>query len=613
MIRNADIVCFSSIDWDFIWQGHQQIMSTLAAAGNRVLFVENTGVRAAALKDLPRLKSRLRNWWKGTKGFRQVQDNLFVYSPVLLPFPYSRLVRWINRHLLFSALQRWMHAIGFRRPLVWTFLPTPLVLDMIRRLDPELTVYYCIDDLASSSPQARRIRTSERQLFRQADLVFVTSEKLRERAERDAPRVHVFPFGVDFDKFAGVRAQADGVPADLRSLPRPIIGYVGGLHQWLDQDLVAAAAARMPEASFVLVGPTQTDVSRLARHANVHLLDARPHDQVPRYIKGFDVGVIAYRLSDYTAHVYPTKMNEYLAMGIPVVATDLSEVRRFNAQFGDIVRITHSQEEFVGALRAATQPPGAGDVARRIEVARRNSWDARIEQMAELIQQRLQARQLEGQRWQARLRRLYRTANRRLLKIAVLLLAGYGMLSHTGVVWQVAEPLRVAEPPRPADAIVVFAGGVGESGKAGEGYQERVKQAVDLHQAGFAPRIVFASGYTFLFPEAELMKSLAVDQGVPASAIQLETHAANTRELAASAADLARREGWHTVLLVSSPYHMRRALLTWRKAAPELTVVPTPVPESRFYARGRRVTAQQIRGIVHEYAAILAYRLQGWL
>ena len=93
-----------------------------------------------------------------------------------------------------------------------------------------------------------------------------------------------------------------------------------------------------------------------------------------------------------------------------------------------------------------------------------------------------------------------------------------------------AEPLKVVESPQPADAIVVFAGGVGESGRAGGGYQERVKQAVDLYRQGFAPHIVFSSGFVFAFHEAEVMRALAIDNGVPADAIMLETHAANTYE-----------------------------------------------------------------------------------
>ena len=87
MLNGQDILCLSSIDWDFIWQGHQQIMSALAREGNRVLFVENTGVRSPGLRDVGRVWHRLTNWWRSLKGFREVQPQLFVYSPILLPFP----------------------------------------------------------------------------------------------------------------------------------------------------------------------------------------------------------------------------------------------------------------------------------------------------------------------------------------------------------------------------------------------------------------------------------------------------------------------------------------------------------------------------------------------
>jgi hypothetical protein len=138
-LRQQDVVCLSSIDWDFIWQGHQEIMSTLAAEGHRVLFVENTGVRGLHVRDLPRVRQRVKNWWKGTKGFREERPNLFVFSPLLLPLPYSRVARWVNRFLLARALRRWMRAIGFYRPIVWTFLPTPIALDLIDDIDPETT------------------------------------------------------------------------------------------------------------------------------------------------------------------------------------------------------------------------------------------------------------------------------------------------------------------------------------------------------------------------------------------------------------------------------------------------------------------------------------------
>ena len=390
--RRHDVICLSSIDWDLLWQGHHEIAVTLAARGHRVLFVENTGVRPAGLRDIPRLRQRIRNWRRGTRGFRRERENLFVYSPLLLPFPYSSMARRINHAVMLRTLGAWMGPSGSERSIVWTFLPTPLVHDLIHGLRPALTVYYCVNDFAASSPAAVRIIPSETRLFEKADLVFASSEALRARAARLGDDVHLFPFGVDFRMFEEAHQTTAELPEDLQPFQRPLVGYLGGVHRWVDQDLLAAVAARMPEASFVLVGPVQAEVSRLARSPNVHFLGARPHAQVPGYIKGFDVGLVPYRLAPYTADVYPAKLNEYLAMGIPVVATDLPAIRRFNAEHGPVVAVGHDADAFAAAIREAMNERAPATIERRIEVARQNRWDERIARMLSLVEERLRAR-----------------------------------------------------------------------------------------------------------------------------------------------------------------------------------------------------------------------------
>jgi uncharacterized SAM-binding protein YcdF (DUF218 family)/glycosyltransferase involved in cell wall biosynthesis len=612
MLTGQNILCISSIDWDFIWQGHQQIMSMLAAEGNKVLFVENTGVRRPMLRDMPRLRQRIRNWWRGTKGFRQERENLFVYSPLVLPFPYSRVARWINRFVIVRAIRRWMNVTHIQHPLVWTFLPTALALDLIRAVEPELVVYYCIDDFAASSSGARTIRLTEHRLFREADLVFVTSERLRERARQFRQQADLFPFAVDFRRFEAVRNSSDEIPADLLAISRPIVGYIGGLHRWIDQDLVAQAARRLPDVSFVFIGPTQCDVSKLEAEPTIRLLGAKSSQQLPGYIKGFDVGIVPYVRAEYTTNVYPTKLNEYLAMGKPVVATSLPEISRFNERHGNVVAVADKADAFASEIQQAIQESDGRDVQKRIAVARENSWDARLAGMTGLIDEALALRRARRDHWEDRLRRLYRAGRGRALRAGAIAALLYLIVFQTPLVWMLAEPLRVADPPRQADAIVVFAGGVGESGTAGGGYQERVRYAVDLYQAGYAPRLIFSSGFVFAFREAEVMRDLAESLGVPAQAIVLEKQASSTFENVVFVRDILQRDA-SRVLLVSSPYHMRRATLTWRKQAPDIEAVATPVAESMYYQHGNGASLEQIRGIAWEYAALLVYFWRGWL
>ena len=608
-----DVLCISSIDWDFIWQGHQEIMSTLAAQGHRVLFLENTGVRSPKLSDLPRLRHRIANWWKSTRGFREERPNLFVYSPIVVPLPYSRIARWINRTLLITSLRRWMRAVGFSRPVIWTFLPTPLAHELIDHLDPLVTVYYCIDDLASSSIEARRIAGSEVEMFKRANLVFVTSEKLRARAAEVSPHVHFFPFGVRFQLFEDARVAKVETPADLASLRRPIVGYVGGMHQWIDQDLAAEVARRLPHVTFAYVGPPQCDLSRLEACPNIVMLGARPHASLPAYIRGFDVGIVPYRLSDYTSNVYPTKLNEYLAMGIPVVATDLVEIRRFNDRHDSAIAVAADAGEFAASIERALAASQEGETERRIEIARSNSWQARIAQMLGLIAEAAAAREGREGRWEQRLKRAYRVARRRSVATIAALAIAYLLVFQTSLVWRAAEPLRLVEEPQAADAIVVFAGGAGESGQAGGGYQERVKQAVDLYKGGYAPRMIFSTGFVFAFPEGEVMRSLAIDNGVPPGAIILETQARNTYENVTRTREILDVYGWKRILVVSSPYHMRRAMATWRRVAPDIVATPTPVPASQFYQHDGGPSLTQMRGLLQEYAAIVLYWWRGWV
>ena len=277
------------------------------------------------------------------------------------------------------SLRRWMRATGFSPGVLWTFFPTQLVVDLIDRLDADVVVYYCIADFEHLVSHAERISRSELALVARTDVLFVQGESFRQRF-RDHSNIHIFPFGVRMAAFETLPA---GAP-ELADVKRPIIGYVGGVHQHVDQTLVERLAQEI-DGTVVLIGPEQTDVDRLRKLDRVRFLGQQPHERLPDLIRAFDVGIIPYLRSPYTETVYPTKLNEYLAAGIPVVATALPEVERFNHEFGGVVRVAPDTDAFVNAVRAAAAEHEPAAVARRIDVARRNSWEVRIEKMSALV------------------------------------------------------------------------------------------------------------------------------------------------------------------------------------------------------------------------------------
>lgn len=620
-LRGEGVVCLSSIDWDFIWQGHQETMRRLASDGNPVLFVENTGVRTPRLGDIPRLWARIRNWWNGVGGFREAGDNLIVLAPILLPFPYSPAASWVNGWLMERAVSNWMRATKRNSPILWTFLPTPLTHEIISRIDPALVVYYCVDDFSSSSEAAGAVETAEAELFRRADLVFVTSHRLLLRARSFRPNAHFFPFGVDFDRFEAKRTRQAPEPHDIAGIPHPRIGYIGGVHRWVDLELVRAAAAARPELHFVFIGPIQTDVSILRGLPNVHFLGSRPHSDLPDYIAAFDCGIIPYRLARYTESVYPTKLNEYFAMGLPVVSTPLPEVIKYNEANEGLVAVAVDPQEFLTRLDESLE---RRDLARnsRIAAARRNGWDSRLAEMSGLLARRLDERRADPKVLGGLLPRLahhYRAAT---VAIGAAALLGVAAVRWTPLVWLMSEPLKLSQAPEHADAAVVLGGGAGESGQIGQGHEERANRALQLYQQGYVKKIVFCSSSQLKTNELEIMRAIALAKGVLEEDILAESRGGGTLEMVRNANRLAREEGWSKVLLVSSPYHMRRAVLVWRKQAPDLAVIPTPAHRSGYYGyhegRGTRSfrrgpTWAQFRGLMQEWFTLIYYACRGWL
>ncbi len=389
MLRNRNIVCVSTIDWDFLWQEHQGVMSVLARAGNRVLFVENTGVRSPGWRDRARVLARLRKWMSGEGRFRAVAHNLWLYSPLALPFPYSPLAQRLNRSLVCGSIRRWIERSRFDDPILFTFLPTQFTLDLLDTITPALSVFYCTDKLSETSPAARRIRPYERRVIERADLVFASSQRLVDYCRVFHPQTHLFPIGVSLEKFERAWRGESNVPADIAELQRPLIGLIGGLRRCVDQPLLRELSRRLPNATLVLVGPEQVPMAELRGLPNVRLLGTKAHEQIPDYINAFDVCLIPYVVDELTDNISPAKLNEYLAIGKPVVSTDLAEVRRFNAAYGPVVSIGDTREQFISEVEAVVEGNRPGRRLERRAVAEMNSWHYRVEEMSQVIEARL--------------------------------------------------------------------------------------------------------------------------------------------------------------------------------------------------------------------------------
>jgi glycosyltransferase involved in cell wall biosynthesis len=257
-----------------------------------------------------------------------------------------------------------------------------------------LSVYHCVDDFASVPywwhPGAA-VRSRERECCVEADVIICTGRMLVESRKHLNPNVHFVPEGADIDLFTKAALPHTEVPQDMERLRKPVVGYIGVIDFRLDVGLLAHMAKARPEWSFALIGPVKkdTDLQDLHDLPNVVFFGNRRIEELPAYIKGMDACLIPYVLNDYTHHIFPLKLYEYMAAGKPIVATDMAEMRPYA---GDEMTIAHTNDGFLAAVEDALAHDSPERAASRRETARGESWDDRVEQVSAILEPMLHDR-----------------------------------------------------------------------------------------------------------------------------------------------------------------------------------------------------------------------------
>jgi glycosyltransferase involved in cell wall biosynthesis len=381
-LRGRDIVCVGFADWDTeLWTNQHHLMSRLAR-DNRVLFIESLGLRQPQIagRDIKRVLRRLR---RGLAPPRAV-DGLNVLSPLVLPFHRYRIVRELNRRLLPALVRRAMQRLGLERPILWAYVPQAEVL--VDALDPSLVVYHCVDDIAAQERiDTESFRAAEARFAARTDLVLASAPALAERLRKISSNVMDAPNVADTELFC--KALAPG-PLDpgMAALHAPRIVFTGAIVAIkLDLPLLAELAELRREWSFALVGPIgpgepHADISAITGAPNIHLLGPREYTELPDVLRAADAGLIPYARNTLTESIFPMKVYEYLAAGLPVVATPLPAL----AKVADVLTAADAQSiaELLDEALAEDSPERR---AARSRAAASHSWDRRLEEIATAI------------------------------------------------------------------------------------------------------------------------------------------------------------------------------------------------------------------------------------
>ncbi len=375
-LHGNSIVCVGFSDWvTENWVNQHHLMSRLALE-NEVLFIESLGLRrpTVSARDLKRIGHRLKN------GLRlRCIDGVNVLSPLVIPFHGNRIVDALNRALLRSFVRIARRRLKMRRPILWSYVPHGLLL--ADTLKPSLIVYHCVDDIAAISGDPDGFRAAEGRMLAAADLVIASSETLARSIRSRGAEVRLMPNVADTATFA--RALEPGpVDAAVELAPRPRLVFVGAVSRVkVDIDLIAELARSRPDWSIILAGPVglgdpRTDVSGLEQIENIHLIGHRPHRDLPAVLRGADVALIPYELNQLTASVFPMKVYEYLAAGLPVVSTPLPSLEGVEG-----VSFAADSTSMVSAIESLLASNNRAERRARSQLAEGHSWEDRIEEI----------------------------------------------------------------------------------------------------------------------------------------------------------------------------------------------------------------------------------------
>jgi glycosyltransferase involved in cell wall biosynthesis len=363
-----DVICFSHLRWNFVFQRPQHLLSRCAKK-RRVFYVEEpVGHEGIARFDVE-LDSA---------------TGVHVVTP-RLPASLEGVARDRAQKQLLAEL-----LVDYRINNHATWFYTPMALPLAASLAPRACVYDCMDELSAFRFAPPELLAREKALLAQADVVFTGGQALYEHKKQLHSNIHAFPSSVDTAHFGAARRPCTA-PGDQREIPGPRLGFFGVIDERMDLALLRAVAEKRPKWQIVLLGPVvKVDPDDLPRLPNLHYLGSKAYSDLPAYIAGWDVALLPFAKNDATRFISPTKTPEYLAAGKPVVSTSIRDVVRPYSVQG-LARIADTPDAFVAACEAALGESNEKLLKRADPFLAKMSWDKTWEAMEALMDEAVAA------------------------------------------------------------------------------------------------------------------------------------------------------------------------------------------------------------------------------
>ena len=385
------IICIALASWEGNYTKSTVQMMSFLAQTYHILYIDYPytwkdvllgiwGKRKVPYKKILGIEQRLRK----VNTANNAQLHLLHPFPV---FPVnwisnSRLYHFalrINSKIVEKSIRQSMAALNIQNPVVVNALNPFYGIYNIGKFNERKRIYYCYDEISAAQWIGKHGQKIEETYLTQVDITITSSHALKEKKRKISPNCYTITNGVDFERFH--KCFESGAKREKRE--RNVVGYVGSIDDRLDGNLLKFLIENAPGLEFRFVGRVINHklVRSLEAYANVVFIAPVPYLDLPEKIKEFDVCIIPFVKNEFTAQIYPMKINEYLAVGKPVVMTDFAPLYEFE----NVVKVATNPSSFLGSLYGEIAENNSEKEDERINIASANAWPLKAQKFASLI------------------------------------------------------------------------------------------------------------------------------------------------------------------------------------------------------------------------------------